>query len=242
MAVSKSTAHDVETILGIPATRIDLVSEAADPVFRVIDDPAATAAARALHDIPDDAALLVYVGGLNPHKNLLGLLRALPDVIAERPELHLAIVGSTTGEGFWDNVRELKAFVADNPPLDRHVRFTGYLGDVELVELLNSAAALVFPSLWEGFGLPAVEAMSCGVPVLASDCASLPEVVGDAGLYFDPRDPASIADCLRRFLGDPDLQRRLAATALERAQTFSWALAAEQAETCFRRCRRDASG
>lgn len=241
MAVSRSTANDVETILGIPGDRIDLVSEAADPVFRVIDDPAATAAARAHHDIPEGATLLVYVGGLNPHKNLLGLLKALPGVIAEHPELHLAIVGSTTGEGFWDNVQELKSFVAGNPPLDEHVHFTGYITDVELVEMLNGAAALVFPSLWEGFGLPAVEAMSCGVPVLASDCSSLPEVVGDAGLYFEPRDPVSIADCLRRFLGDADLQKRLAGIALARAKTFSWDRAAELAEICFRRCHEDAA-
>jgi len=239
MAVSQSTANDVERILGVPRDRIDLVTEAADPVFRVIDDPAAVAAARARHDIPEGAQLLVYVGGLNPHKNLLGLLKALPDVIASRPGLHLAIVGSTTGEGFWDNVQELKSFVADNPPLSGHVHFTGYIDDAELVELLNGAVALVFPSLWEGFGLPAVEAMSCGVPVLASDCSSLPEVVGDAGLFFDPRDPASIADCLQRFLGDPDLQKRLAGVARERARTFTWDRAAELAEVCFRRCHDD---
>jgi len=242
MAVSQSTASDVETILGIPKDRIDLVTEAADPVFRVIDDPAAAAAARARYDVPDGATLLVYVGGLNPHKNLLGLLRALPGVIAARPDLHLAIVGSTSGEGFWDNVPELKSFVADNPPLSAHVHFTGYISDAELVELLNGAAALVFPSLWEGFGLPAVEAMSCGVPVLASDCSSLPEVIGEAGLYFEPTDPASIAGCLQRFLGDPGLQKRLSGAALERARGFTWARAAELAEGCFRRCHADATG
>ena len=177
---------------------------------------------------------------MNRHKNLLGLLKALPEVIAGRPEIHLAIVGDTSGKGFWDNVPELKAFVAAHPPLDRQVHFTGYISDPELVELLSGAAALVFPSLWEGFGLPAVEAMSCGVPVLASGRSSLPEVIGEAGLFFEPEDPADIAHCLLRFLNDPALRRRLAEAAVARAGTFSWERAAELAEDSFRRCHEDA--
>jgi len=241
MTVSQSSANDVEQILRIPRQRIDVVTEAADPVFRVIDNPAVAAAARATYGIPEGATLLVYVGGMNPHKNLLGLLRAMPEVIATQPATHLAIVGDTSGKGFWDNVPALKEFVRTHAPLERHVHFTGYLGDAQLVELLNGAAALVFPSLWEGFGLPAVEAMSCGVPVLASGLSSLPEVVGDAGLFFDPESPAAIAACLLQFLGSPELRPRLRAIALERARTFTWARAAELAEDCFRRCHHDAT-
>ena len=96
-----------------------------------------------------------------------------------------------SGQGFWDNVPELREYIASHPPLERHVHFTDYLPDAELVDLLSGAAALVFPSLWEGFGLPAVEAMSCGVPVLASDRGSLPEVIGNAGMFFDP-DPDGV--------------------------------------------------
>ena len=126
-----------------------------------------------------------------------------------------------------------------HPPLNQHVHFTGRISDGDLVELLNDAAALVFPSFWEGFGLPAVEAMSCGVPVLASDRGSLPEVVGDAGLFFDPESPAAIAECVLRFLGDLQLRGRLAEVALTRAKTFTWKRAAELAEVCFRRCYED---
>lgn len=241
MTVSRSSANDLEAILRIPKERIDLVTEAADPVFRVIADPAVGAAARVRHGIPEAADLLVYVGGMNRHKNLLGLLKALPEVIAGRPETHLAIVGDTSGKGFWDNVPELKAFVAAHAPLGQHVHFTGYIGDPELVELLNGAAALVFPSLWEGFGLPAVEAMSCGLPVLASGRSSLPEVIGEAGLFFEPEDPADVAACLLRFLGDPALRRRLADGAVARAAAFSWERAAELAELSFRRCHEDAT-
>lgn len=241
MTVSQASAADLANILRIPRHRIDVVTEAADPVFRLIDDPAVPAAARDRYDVPADAALFVYVGGMNPHKNLLGLLKAMPAVIAERPEVHLAMVGDTSGQGFWDNLLELKSFVTSHPPLAQHVHFTGYIGDPELVELLNGAAALVFPSLWEGFGLPAVEAMSCGVPVLASQRSSLPEVIGDAGLYFDPEDPSDIADSLLQFLRDPDLRPRLSAIALRRARTFTWERAAELAEDCFRRCHHDAT-
>lgn len=235
MTVSASSARDVETILRIPADRIDLVTEAADPVFRKLDDPAIGAAARRRHGIPDDADLLVYVGGMNAHKNILGLLRAMPAIVAARPAAHLAIVGDTSGKGFWDNVPELMDFVAGTPPLSAHVHFTGYLADAGLVELLNGSDALVFPSLWEGFGLPAVEAMSCGVPVLASDRGSLPEVVGDAGRLFDPENAGSMAECVIGFLADHEARATLGKRALRRAAGFSWERAAELAEECFRR-------
>ena len=236
MTVSQSSAKDVEQILRIPRARIDVVTEAADPIFRVIDNPAIAAAARTRHDIPADATLLVYVGGMNPHKNLLGLLRAMPQVVARHPNVHLAIVGDTSGKGFWDNVPELKEFVRSHPPLGAHVHFTGYLDDEQLVELLNGTQALVFPSLWEGFGLPAVEAMSCGVPVLASRLSSLPEVIGDAGAFFDPTRPEDIASCLIAFVDSPEQHPRLREIAIARARTFTWERAAELAEVCFQRC------
>jgi alpha-1,3-rhamnosyl/mannosyltransferase len=241
MTVSQSSSADVEQILRIPSHRIDVVTEAADPVFRVIDDRAAVAAARKKHGIPEGAALLVYVGGMNPHKNLLGLLRAMPAVIAGYRDVHLAIVGDTSGKGFWDDVPALMAFVNTHPPLEQHVHFTGYLDDAHLVDLLNGTDALVFPSLWEGFGLPAVEAMSCGVPVLASRRSSLPEVIGDAGLFFDPESPEAITDCLLQFLRTPEQHPRLRDIALRRARTFSWERAAELAEISFRRCHEDAT-
>jgi alpha-1,3-rhamnosyl/mannosyltransferase len=236
MTVSATSARDLERILRIPADRIDVVTEAADPVFRVIDDPAVAAAARGRYGVPAEAPLLIYVGGMNAHKNILGLLRAMPAVVERHPDVHLAIVGDTSGKGFWDNVPELREFVRTHDPLPLHVHFTGYLADAELVELMNGAAALVFPSLWEGFGLPAVEAMSCGVPVLSSNRGSLPEVVGDAGLYYDPGSPSNIADCLIRFLADDPLQRQLRAAALQRAASFTWERAAALAEESFRKC------
>jgi alpha-1,3-rhamnosyl/mannosyltransferase len=241
MTVSRASATDLEQILHIPRRRIDVVTEAADATFRVIEDPSVSAKARSRYDIPGDATLLVYVGGMNPHKNVLGLLRAMPRIITDRPRVHLTVVGDTSGKGFSDNLPELKGFVRANPPLGEHVHFTGYVNDAGLVELLNGAAALVFPSLWEGFGLPAVEAMACGVPVLASRRGSLPEVIGDAGLFFEPESPSAIAECVLRFLRDPELRARLRESALTRARSFTWERAAELAEVCFRRCYEDAA-
>jgi glycosyltransferase involved in cell wall biosynthesis len=236
MTVSEASARDLEMILHIPHSRIDVVTEAADPMFRVLDDAPRTAEIRARFGIPQDATLFVYVGGMNPHKNLLGMLKALPDVLARRADLHVAIVGDTSGKGFWDNVPELKAFVEDNPNLKTNVHFTGYTSDEDLVTLLNAATALVFPSLWEGFGLPAVEAMACGIPVLASRRGSLPEVIGDAGLYFDPESPWAMATVMLRFLEDENLQRTLKARAVPRAASFTWDKGAELAEISFQKC------
>jgi glycosyltransferase involved in cell wall biosynthesis len=235
MTISQSSAADLEQLLHIAPERIDVVTEAPAPAFGVIDDPAVIAAARARHGLPADATLLVHVGGMNPHKNILTLLAALPEVVAQHRDVHLAIVGDTSGKGFWDNLDELRAFVSANPPLADHVHFTGYLSDRELSEILNGACALVFPSLWEGFGLPAVEAMACGVPVLASRRGSLPEVVGDAGLYFDPQDAAAIAASILQLLGDGALRARLASIARSRSALFRWERAAELAEASFRR-------
>jgi alpha-1,3-rhamnosyl/mannosyltransferase len=200
----------------------------------------ASASARARYRIPAEGPLLVHVGGLNRHKNVLGLLRAMPAVLAKHGSVHLAIVGDTSGRGFWDNVEELQSFVAEHPPLSEHVHFTGYVDDAALAELLNAAYALVFPSLWEGFGLPAVEAMACGVPVLASRRGSLPEIVGDAGLYFEPEDPSGIAARVVSLLSDPALRDELAAKARLRAREFTWDRAAERAEASFRRSIEDA--
>jgi len=234
MTVSHASAADLESVLKLPASRIDVVTEGAQPAFRIIQDSAAIDATRARY-VAGDGPLLVYVGGLNRHKNVLRLLQAMTTVVAQHAGVRLAIVGDTSGKGFWDNVEELKSFVADHPPLSRHVTFTGYIDDAGLALLLNSAYALVFPSLWEGFGLPAVEAMSCGLPVLASRRGSLPEVVGEAGIYFDPEDSAAIAASVLALLRDPDRRERLAANARLRAREFTWDRAAELAEASFRR-------
>ncbi len=235
MTVSETSATDIASILRIRRARIDVVTEGAEAVFRPITNPARLAAARQRHGIPAGAPFLIYVGGFNRHKNVLRLIEAMPAILAACPGAHLAIVGRTTGERFWDNIDELKAGASRDARTSDRILFTGEISDEDMAELLNTAAALVMPSLWEGFGLPALEAMACGTPVLASDRGSLPEVVGEGGVFFDPGDGAELAAQAVRLLTAPGLQAGLAEKALARAGTFGWDRAAELAEGSFRR-------
>jgi glycosyltransferase involved in cell wall biosynthesis len=238
MTVSAASKRDLESIFRIPEERIDVVSEAASQPFSRLSAPSRAQSARACHGISEGVPLFLTVGGLSPHKNVLALLRSFEVLLGEHPEVELAIVGDTSGEGFYDNVAELRSFVGERPRLRRQVRFTGYLPDDDLVALYNDATALVFPSLWEGFGLPAIEAMACGLPVLASDRGSLPEVIGTAGLFFDPNSREEMTAAMNRLLCDGSLHSDLSRRALERTAEFTWDRGAQLVEESFRRCLR----
>lgn len=235
MTVSQASADDLVDILSIKRDRIDIVTEGPDPVFAPISQQGVVAQARADCGVPEGAKLLLYVGGFNRHKNVIRLIEAMPQVVAAHPDTYLAIVGRTTGDRFWDNIDELQAGASQDARVSDHIGFTGEIDDAKLAALLNGAEALVFPSLWEGFGLPAVEAMACHTPVLAADRGSLPEVVGEGGLLFDPTDKDAIATQIIRFLGDDKLRAELTAAAARQASRFSWDRAAELTEMSFRR-------
>lgn len=235
MTVSEASAADIARLLRVDRARIDVVTEGAEEIFRPDRDPARRLAARARYGIAAEAPLLVYVGGFNRHKNVLALIEAMPAIVAACPDAHLAIVGRTTGARFWDNIDELKAGASRDARMSDRIVFTGEIDDADMAALLNAAQALVMPSLWEGFGLPALEAMSCGVPVLAANRGSLPEVVGEGGLYFEPEDRAELAARAVELLAGPGVQDRLAAAAFRRAGQFGWDRAAALAERSFRR-------
>jgi glycosyltransferase involved in cell wall biosynthesis len=139
----------------------------------------------------------------------------------------VALIGDLKGAGFFSNYNSLYTKVKTNPLLAERVHFSGYVPDEDLVALYSSAFAVTMPSYSEGFGLPAVEAMACGAPVLASDRGSLPEVIGDAGLYFDPFDVESISKAIIEMAGNDSLRLQLSSNALARAKTFTWQHAAQ---------------
>jgi glycosyltransferase involved in cell wall biosynthesis len=158
----------------------------------------------------------LFVGNVMPHKNLARLVEAFAHVRARRP-LRLVIRGS----GRPAHVAALRARI-DALGIRQHVDWQAWASDDELLALYRSARMLVLPSLYEGFGLPALEAMACGTPVVASKAASLPEVVGDAAVLVDPEDVASIADGMARLSGDDALAKELRRRGPARARLFSW--------------------
>lgn len=225
VTVSQDARSRIASSFRCPESAIHVITEGPDPLFRPIDVTSRCAEMRGRYDLPADVPLILYVGGISPHKNIQGLLHAL--VQLERLPWHLVLVGDYANDSFWDCYRELVG-LAEALGLAGRVTFTGYVPDDQLLILYNAAMMLVLPSLSEGFGLPVVEAMACGLPVAASDRGSLPEVLGSAGLLFDPVSHDQIAESIRRLLCDEELRRDLRARGLHRAELFSWKAAAHK--------------
>ncbi len=227
VTVSEAARRDLIAWFGLAVGRVRVVTEGPDPVFRPRDEPAGIEALRR-HGIDPTRRYWLAVGGLSPHKNLRRLIEAFARVGGED---RLVLVGDL-GDVFHTHVPEIRAAV-DRLGLSGRVRLTGFVPDDDLSHVYSRAYALVQPSLMEGFGLPTVEAMACGTPVASSTAGSLPEVVGDAGVYYDPTDVGSIATALRSLGGDPSLRDRLAARSLARSGLFTWAAAATSLLACF---------
>lgn len=230
VTVSRDARTRIAAAFRRPESEIAVVSEAPGAPFRPLSDRATARHVLEDYDLPTDERLVLYVGGISPHKNLDGLLHAFAR-LADRPA-HLAIVGDHSGDSFLGCYPELVR-LRDRLGLESAVTFTGFVPDEHLAVLYNAATVLALPSFDEGFGLPAVEAMACGLPVLASRSGSLAEVVGPAGVFFDPRDHAGMAAALRQVLDDPALRKSLAAEGLKRAGGFSWSAAARDAVRLF---------
>lgn len=225
VTVSRDARAQLATVFRLREADIELVSEGADPCFRPLDLQSDDEAILERYELPRGVSLILYVGGISPHKNLDGLLRAVARL--RQAQWHLVLVGDYTGDSFWGCYQEVVDLARSLAIADR-VTFTGYVPDADLVLLYNFATMLVLPSVSEGFGLPVVEAMACGLPVAASNRNSLPEIIGDAGLLFDPLDPAGMAEAIQRLLGDEALRGELRAKGLLRAAAFSWKAGAQK--------------
>lgn len=228
LTISNAAKEEIVKYIGVDESLIDVCSAAPNPRFRKVVDPQTLATARRSARLPADVPLLVYVGGLAPHKNLHGLLDGFEKAIVRGSavDVHLALVGDFAGAGFYSNYEALTQRVANSSALCDRVHFTGYVSDEDLVSLYSSALAVAMPSFSEGFGLPAIEALACSTPLLSSERGSLPEVAGDAGVYFDPFDSDSIAAAIESIIEDAPLRERLAAAGAVRAREFTWQRAA----------------
>jgi glycosyltransferase involved in cell wall biosynthesis len=212
IAISQSTRRDLVELLGLPSERIDVAPQGLGAVRRA--DALSAPQTRARFGLGERRVLLT-LSAKRPHKNLLALIGALARIPAERRPL-LVLPGYPT----WHEA-QLRAHAAALG-ITADVRFEGWLEEGEVEGLWGVADAFVYPSLYEGFGLPVLEAMARGVPVACADCSSLPEVAGDAALLFDPRSQDAIAQAIERLLGDPSLAAGLRERGVERVREFSW--------------------
>jgi glycosyltransferase involved in cell wall biosynthesis len=219
LADSESTRRDVIELLGVDATRVQVVYAGVERRFRRISVPSTLEAVRRRYRLPP--RFVLAVGTLQPRKNYERLVEAYARVRqVPGAETSLVIAGGAGWmyQGLFRRVQELG--------LQGAVLFPGFVADEDLPALYSLAKLFVFPSLYEGFGLPPLEAMACGTPVVCSNVSSLPEVVGNAALAVDPLDVAALTQALQRGLSDAGLRATLVQRGLAQASRFTWSQAA----------------
>ena len=215
ITVSEASKRDILHYFDVPPDKIAVIYNAIDERFGLTPSEEAISRVRQRYQL--DHPFVLYVGNIKPHKNLVRLIKAFAAVRTRAfDELKLLIIG--------DEISKLPALrrAVHSHKLHKHVRFLGFLPDDMLAILYRLASVFVFPSLYEGFGLPPLEAMASGTPVVTSNVASLAEVAGDAAVLVDPYEVDSIADGMRRVLSDPALADDLRQRGLRRAAAFSW--------------------
>jgi glycosyltransferase involved in cell wall biosynthesis len=211
--VSESTKREVLRYLEVPEAKVHVVYNGYSPIFRPLEQSENTR--RILEKYNIKGKFILFVGTLEPRKNIQGLIRAYHQCKA-KDDFLLVLAG---GKGW-----KYKHFfrLVENLKLENRVVFTWYVPDTELPALYNQASVFVYPSLYEGFGIPPLEAMACGLPVIVSNTTSMPEVVGDAGVYVDPNDVEQISHSIDTVLSDDQLRNSMKEKGLERAEGFSW--------------------
>jgi glycosyltransferase involved in cell wall biosynthesis len=212
IVVSSFIAAELQDCLKLPARRIFIVPEGVSPHF--CPQPAARQTAVRSKYVVEGQPFVLHVGHTHPRKNLPTLLRAMALLRQKGMSLAFVQIGGRPSDTHTRLIHELG--------LEQAIHFVGRIPDADLVALYSAAAVFVFPSLYEGFGLPVLEAMACGTPVVASNAASLPEVVGDAGLLVAPDSPQALAEAIAQVLDDQALAAELRQRGLERARRSTW--------------------
>jgi len=215
IADSQNTKMDILKFLNVPENKVKVIYIGIEKAFRPIDNPTILEATRKKYQLP--GKFILYVGAIQPRKNIAGLITAY-HLLCQDPNFkyHLVVAGGVgwKKENINHLVRELG--------LKDRIRFPGYISPSDLPILYSLAEVFVFPSFYEGFGLPVLEAMACGTPVVTSNLSSLPEVGSDAVIYINPRSVDELANGIRRILSDKELRSRCITKGLERAKVFSW--------------------
>ena len=228
---SEYTRRDIIETYQIPPERVSVTPLAAAPHFKPVIDESERSRVMKLYGLQDQNYILA-VGSIHPRKNLVRLIAAYSDLRRLRPQAKLPQL-ALVGKRGWLYGETLRA--VEEHGVNGNIIFTGYVPEKDLPALYTNALCFVYPSYYEGFGLPPLEAMQCGAPVIAGDRTSLPEVVGDAGLLIDPFDERALAVALARVIDDEKLRRELRAKGLERARIFNWRETARQTLQAYQR-------
>lgn len=221
IAVSEHTRRDVSKLMGIPAEKITVIYEGVHSRFSPTHDANLLAQVRAKYHLPN--SFILYFSTIEPRKNVLGLLDAFQSLLSNNSDIPDLVIAGRKGwmyEPVFQRVHELG--------LESRVHFTDWIDEADTPALISAAKMFVYPSLYEGFGLPPLEAMACGTPVICSNAASLPEVVGDAALLVNPKSVDEIARAIKQVLSNSNLHARLSEQGITRAAQFTWEKAARE--------------
>jgi glycosyltransferase involved in cell wall biosynthesis len=226
---SQASKWDIVHLLDIPSERVRVIYLAADDIYQPVLDNHRLTAIRQKYGLPE--SYLLYLGGFDQRKNVLTLLKAFA-LLVKDPRAFLGIAGRLPQKGsdFFPDPRP----IVQELGIEERVVFTGWVPEEDKPALYRGARALVFPSLYEGFGLPPLEALACGTPVIASNRGSLPEIVGDGGLLLEPDDVEGLAAAMQKLLNDDTLREDLREKGLAHAAKFSWEKTARETLAVYR--------
>jgi glycosyltransferase involved in cell wall biosynthesis len=228
IADSYCTKKDLLQYLAIPEERVTVVHLAAGEDFHLVQHEETMRQVLAKYEIFHN--YLLFVGSLEPRKNVLTLLRAAADILKSAKPPYLLVIAGASG---WLNSEVFQE--VQSLGLRERVKFLGYVPDVDLRALYSAARIFIYPSLYEGFGLPVLEAMACGAPVITANTSSLPEVAGEAALLVPPTDVGALKQAIEAVLSDQHLRLRLRQQSLKQAARFSWRESARRTLEVYKR-------
>ncbi|MDD3706175.1 MAG: glycosyltransferase family 1 protein [Clostridiaceae bacterium] len=229
ITVSYHSKSDIQRYFGIDDNKITVTHLAADPIFKPLDRDNAKKVIFNKYGV--DKKYILYLGGFSKRKNIARLIRAFKKVVIEKEEIiNLLILGehSRSFKSLWQLTEELE--------LCDYVKFLNFVPTADLPYFYNGAELFAYPSLYEGFGLPPLEAMQCGIPVITSDVSSIPEIVGDAALLTDPYSIDSISDSMLKLLTDGDEWHKYSLMGIEKAKEYSWLKTASETLGVYEKC------